>query len=217
MKETKLMTLGEYNANCSVMKLCEEEAELFRQKDCCFGYYIVKGELIIGDSKYSTGNCLWFTGGNGLPAKAMENTTLIYFETQKPLSGPVMELKVTSESEVAWNRPFVPGCCCSKYFISEAEYGARFQVGAYTKGVDTPWHTHSMAHTFYVLEGHLEFWVADEHYLLGPGEFMTVPKETLNKHQGIEGEEYVKYLFAADGKFDFLVDGKPFKRDFPSK
>ena len=40
---------------------------------------------------------------------------------------------------------------------------------------------------------------------------------TLNKHQGIEGEEYVKYLFAADGKFDFLVDGKPFKRDFPSK
>ena len=45
------------------------------------------------------------------------------------------------------------------------------------KGNEPPPHTHrNEDETFYILEGHIKFWVGDEVFEAGPGEFVHLPK-----------------------------------------
>lgn len=91
--------------------------------------------------------------------------------------------------------------------IKAEDYGVKFQTGIYIRDCDIAWHTHSIAHGFYVLDGILKVSYKNHFECYRLGEFVvTEANESITHHQ-VEGEDYVRYVFIANGIFDFIVNG----------
>lgn len=189
------------------MVLLRGEQDPIKQNPFVFGYFILDGKITIDGQTYGKNVLLWFIGGEKLSVHLDKNVHALYLESAVPLKTKEVSFEVYEDDKLPWNHPLKEKACCSRHMIKAEDYGIKFQTGIYTKGCEIAWHTHSIAHGFYVLDGILKVSYEDHSELYGPGEFVvTEANEYITYHQA-ENTDYVRYVFIANGIFDFIVDG----------
>jgi quercetin dioxygenase-like cupin family protein len=86
----------------------------------------------------------------------------------------------------------------------DAETGAEHYLVRYPAGMRPEWHTHTVAHTFVVLEGSMR--ANDE--LLGPGSYAHFPAGTPMRHGPGEGGDCL-FVVMFHGPFDVALTQAP--------
>jgi quercetin dioxygenase-like cupin family protein len=84
-----------------------------------------------------------------------------------------------------------------KVLLQHPQAGVEIRLLRYPAGFTMSWHTHSVAHGMYVLEGTLVTHAGT----YGPGSFVWFPKGMIMQH-GASKTEDVVMLFINEGKFD---------------
>lgn len=74
----------------------------------------------------------------------------------------------------------------------------------------TPWHLHeNQAETFYVMDGSVTFWVADEVYQAERGAFISIPKNTRHRFQVTSSKARILNSFYPSGFEQFYTNNLP--------
>lgn len=202
-----LMDKEHFGVELDEIVLLRGNQEIINKNKYAFGYYILDGEITIHDKTYTQNTLLWFTGGKTLSIFLQKNVHALFIESHTLLKSEEITFDVFIDELIEWNHPLKEKSCCSRHMIKAEDYGIKFQTGIYTKGCEIPWHTHSIAHGFYVLDGILKVSYNDKFELYGPGEFVVTEANEYITHHQVEDSDYVRYIFIANGIFDFIVDG----------
>lgn len=203
-----LMAGDDYQNVVEEVVFAQGEADLLTGQWCACGYYVVSGELVVGEQCVGQDTLLWITAGCSLPARITKSVHAVFIGTKRALGEGDASYQVFIEPELAWSRPLEDGMTASRHMVRAEDWGVKIQTCIYTCGFRHAWHSHAHAHGIYVLEGVLRNdFTRGQDSFYGPGEFALTPAHAEVLHEPAPGDGCVRYLFVGDGPFDFIVDG----------